>query len=126
MKVLIADDSAGIRMKLRRYFEELGHSVVAEACNGLQAVELFISAKPELITLDLVMPEADGIYALREIRKEKPDARVVMITSAATVANMSEVKRLGALHFVVKPFQKEQIALMLEQISKIESSGEAA
>lgn len=107
MKVVIADDSSSIRIKLARYLRELGHEVVGEAANGFEAVKLVQEQKPDLVTLDLVMPELDGLSALRAIRYENKVVAVIMVSSAATFANELAARDAGANAFLRKPFDKE-------------------
>lgn len=124
MKILVVDDSSAIRTKLSRYLRELGHDVVGQASNGFEGIELYQALKPQVITLDIVMPECDGIRALGEILKIEPNAKVIMVTSAATQSNMVKAKEMGAAAFVVKPFIKEKVQEALDQVSRL--SGKAA
>jgi len=117
MNVLIVDDSRGIRFRLRRYLEELGQTVVGEDSNGADALELVQQTQPELVTLDIVMPEMDGLTVLRHLVERHPDIKVVMITSAATLANTLDARAAGAKSFLVKPFDKEKVAQMLREVT---------
>lgn len=125
MKILVVDDSNAIRTKLVRYLRELGHVIVGEAGNGFEAIEQFKILKPEVVTMDIVMPECDGLRALTEILKIDKNARIVMVTSAATVANMQVAKDKGAMGFVVKPFVKEKVEELMKEVERA-ASGRAA
>jgi len=117
MNVLVVDDSKAIRSKLKRYLEELGHRVVGEGASGREAVDLFSKLRPELVTLDIVMPDMDGLTALRQILAIDPGAKVIMVTSAAAVSNMMEAREIGAMHFLIKPFTQPKVAEVMEQIA---------
>lgn len=118
MKILVVDDSNAIRTKLARFLQELGHTVVGEASNGLEAIEQFKKLNPELVTMDIVMPECDGVTALSEILKINSQAKVILITSAATAANKNSALEKGALGFVAKPFVKEKVEQALASIER--------
>ena len=126
LKVLIVDDSTSVRFQLRILVEEAGHSVVAEAVNGVEAVEVYRQLRPNLVLLDIVMPELDGMQALEEIKGLDPDAKVVMVSSAATRGNIERAQQLGALQFVLKPFSRERISEVLEIAEKMLSKERAA
>lgn len=126
MTILIVDDSNAIRTKLSRFVTELGHKVVGQAATGKEAIEEYEKKKPELVTMDIVMPEMDGLTALAEILKKYPGARIVMVTSAATKTNMIEAKEKGAVGFVVKPLVKENVAEALLKVERQLKDGQAA
>ncbi len=127
MKVVIADDSSSIRIKLGRYFKELGHEVIGEAVNGYEALKLVAEKKPDLVTLDLVMPELDGLSVLRAIRYENRKIWIVMVSSAATLANELAASQSGSNGFLKKPFDKESLRQLILKINiPIQSSEEAA
>jgi two-component system chemotaxis response regulator CheY len=86
-----------------------GHEVIGEACNGAEAVESFRSLKPELTTLDITMPEKDGLQALGEIMTLDPSARVIMCSALGQESKVLESIKLGARDFVVKPFQPARV-----------------
>lgn len=122
--ILIIDDSAVIRIELKKIMEDAGHKVVGTGSNGREAVVLFEKLKPDLMTLDLLMdaspepvkpgarfgPEqTDGLVALRKIREKDPAARVLVITSLAQKPVQDAAWRLGARAVLVKPFGQEQV-----------------
>ena len=113
--VLIVDDSRTSRRILKDILERAGYEVRGEAINGKEGVEMYAKLLPDIVTMDITMPEMDGIEALREIRAQFPDAKVVMITAAGQKDKMMEAVKLGAAEFVAKPFIE---ATVLEAIGK--------
>ncbi|MBM4304551.1 MAG: response regulator [Deltaproteobacteria bacterium] len=126
MKVVIADDSSTIRIKMARFIKDLGHSVVGEAENGYEAIKLTNETEPDLVTLDLVMPELDGLSALKAIRSQNKTVLIVMVSSAATLANEAAAQKAGANGFLKKPFDKDSLRRILEQITHSVHRGDAA
>lgn len=107
--ILVVDDSALIRKMLRALLENNGYSVVGEAANGKEAVEMYKSLKPDVVTLDITMPVMDGVSALKEIIGIDADAKAVMITAAGQQDKVVEALKLGALQFIMKPFNEEDV-----------------
>lgn len=107
--VVIVDDSRMIRKMLRGILEDAGYAVIAEAGNGLEAVTAYKQYKPDIITLDITMPEMDGVEALKEIIKYDPDAYAIMITAAGQQQKVISALKAGASKFVMKPFMKEEV-----------------
>lgn len=107
--VLIVDDSRTSRKMLRDMLERAGYNVVAEAINGKEGYDLYSKVKPDIVTMDITMPEMDGIESLRRIREDFPDAKVVMVTAAGQKEKMVEAVKLGAAEFVSKPFVEETV-----------------
>lgn len=116
-RLLIVDDAVIMRMRIREIARESGWTVVGEAANGQEAVARFRELSPDLVTLDIVMPIKDGVAALREIREEHPQARIVMVSAVDQREKLSECIRLGALDFVVKPFSKSSLQDVLSRVS---------
>jgi two-component system chemotaxis response regulator CheY len=114
-RLLITDDAMIIRTMIRDLATEAGWEVVAEATNGAEAVELYREFRPDAVTLDLVMPEFDGLHGLRGIREIDPDARVIVVSALNTQNVLKESFKLGATDFVLKPFQKQPLMETLEQ-----------
>ncbi len=114
-RVLIVDDAAFMRKVLSDALAKGGHEVVGEAANGLEAVEQFQSLHPDVTTLDITMPEKDGLQALKEILAADPGARVIMCSALGQESKVLESIKSGAKDFVVKPFQPERV---LEAIGK--------
>lgn len=108
-RVLIVDDAAFMRMMLRDILTKNGYEIAGEAENGVQAVEKYKEVKPDLVTMDITMPEMDGISAVREIKKIDPGARIVMVSAMGQQAMVIEAIQAGAMDFVVKPFQPDRV-----------------
>ena len=108
-RVLIADDAAFMRMMIKNILTQNGHEVVGEAENGAEAVERYAELKPDVTTMDITMPEKDGIAALKEILAADPSAKVVMCSALGQEAKVIESIRSGAKDFVVKPFQQDRV-----------------
>jgi two-component system chemotaxis response regulator CheY len=113
--VLIADDAAFMRMMLKNVLAEAGFDIVGEAENGAVAVAKYRELKPDLTTMDITMPEMDGLAALREIRGQDPGARVVMCSAMGQQSMVIESIQAGARDFIVKPFQPDRV---LEAVQK--------
>ena len=108
-RVLVVDDAAFMRKMVSDALAKAGHEVIGEACNGVEAVESFRTLKPELTTLDITMPEKDGLSALGDIMTLDPNARVIMCSALGQESKVLESIKLGARDFVVKPFQTERV-----------------
>lgn len=115
--ILIVDDAAFMRMMIKDILVNAGLQVIGEAENGLQAVEKYQSLKPDLVTMDITMPELDGIQALKRIKELDPDANVIMCSAMGQQALVLEAIQLGAKDFIVKPFQKERVVETIHQIT---------
>jgi len=108
-RVLVVDDAAFMRKMVSDALATGGHEVVGEAGNGVEAVARYQELKPDLMTLDITMPEKDGLTALAEIVAADPAARVVMCSALGQEAKVLEAIKLGAKDFVVKPFQPARV-----------------
>ncbi|MFD0679138.1 MULTISPECIES: response regulator [unclassified Paenibacillus] len=118
-RLMIADDSMFMRLMIKNILLDLGHEIVAEASNGLEAVSLFIQHSPDLITLDITMPEMNGITALKEIKSYKSDAKVIMVSAMGQQSIVIEAISIGASDFIVKPFDKDRVAEAIQRALKI-------
>ena len=117
-RVLIVDDAVFMRMKLRDILEKNGYEVVAEAQNGLEAVEKYGQEKPDLVTMDITMPEMDGVAALKEIKSKNPDAKIIMCSAMGQQSMVMEAIQSGAVDFIVKPFDTDRVLQSLERVMK--------
>ena len=108
-RVLVVDDAAFMRKMVSDALAKGGHEVVGEAGNGVEAIARFEELKPDLMTLDITMPEKDGLSALADIMGADPSARVVMCSALGQESKVLESIKLGAKDFVVKPFQAERV-----------------
>ena len=113
--ILICDDAAFMRMMIKDILTKNGYVVVGEAENGLKAVEKYNETKPDLVLMDITMPEMDGISAVKEIRKIDPNAKIVMCSAMGQQAMVIEAIQAGARDFIVKPFQADRV---LEAVRK--------
>jgi two-component system chemotaxis response regulator CheY len=114
-KILVVDDAEFLRVRISKMLKEEGHDII-EAENGVKAVETYKSAKPDLVLMDITMPEMDGLGALKEIRSFDSSARVVMLTALGQESVVLEAIKSGARDFVVKPFERDRV---LSAISKL-------
>ncbi|MBB6452913.1 two-component system chemotaxis response regulator CheY [Salirhabdus euzebyi] len=114
-KVLIVDDAAFMRMMIKDILVKNDFEVVGEAQDGNQAVEKYKELKPDLVTLDITMPEKDGITALKEIKGLDPSANVIMCSAMGQQAMVIDAIQAGAKDFIVKPFQADRV---IEAIKK--------
>ncbi|MBO8129184.1 MAG: response regulator [Peptococcaceae bacterium] len=116
VKILIADDAAFMRMMIKNIVTKKGYEVVDEAENGAVAVEKYKEHKPDLVTMDITMPEMDGITAVKKIIAEDPNAKIIMVTAMGQQAMVMEAIQAGAKDFIVKPFQQERIVQAIEKV----------
>lgn len=114
--ILIVDDAAFMRMMIKDILTKNGFNVVGEAQDGAQAVEKYKELTPDLVTMDITMPEMDGIAALKEIRKEHPGAKIIMCSAMGQQAMVIDAIQAGAKDFIVKPFQADRV---IEAIQKV-------
>ena len=108
-RILIADDEAPIRTLLRDYLESLGYAV-AEACNGLDVLDQLMIFKPELLILDLVMPEQEGIETIRQVRAKHKDVKIIAVSGAFAGQFLRTAKLLGANAVLPKPLDLAELA----------------
>ena len=116
-RVLVVDDALFMRHMIKKILTDMGHEVVGEAADGIEACELYESLKPDLVTLDLVMPNKGGLEALSEIRDKDPNAKVVVISALDQRQPLMEALKLGAADYVVKPFEKERVEEAIKRVT---------
>lgn len=114
--VLICDDAAFMRMMIKDILSKNGYNVAGEAENGAKAVEKYAEVKPDLVLMDITMPEMDGIQALKAIKSADPGAKVIMCSAMGQQAMVIESIQAGAKDFIVKPFQADRV---LEAVKKV-------
>lgn len=114
-KILIVDDAAFMRMMIKDILSKNGFEIAGEANDGAQAVEKYKECSPDLVTMDITMPEMDGITALKEIKKFDPNAKVIMCSAMGQQAMVIDAIQAGAKDFIVKPFQADRV---IEAIKK--------
>jgi two-component system, chemotaxis family, chemotaxis protein CheY len=115
-RVLIVDDAAFMRMMLKDILTKNGLEVVGEAVNGADAIEKFQELNPDVVTMDITMPEMDGITAVKQIRALNPQASIIMCSAMGQQPMVLEAIQAGAKDFVVKPFQADRV---MESIRKV-------
>jgi two-component system chemotaxis response regulator CheY len=113
--ILIVDDAAFMRMMLKDILTKGGHQVIGEAVNGIEAIEQYRKLTPDLVTMDITMPEMEGIEALKHIKEQDPKARVIMCSAMGQQGMVVQAIQAGAKDFIVKPFQTERV---LDAVSK--------
>ncbi|MBQ7557249.1 MAG: response regulator [Lachnospiraceae bacterium] len=113
--ILVCDDAAFMRMMIKDILTKAGYTVVGEAENGAKAVEMYSELKPDLVLMDITMPELDGIQALKKIKGGDPKATVIMCSAMGQQAMVIESIQSGAKDFIVKPFQADRV---LEAVKK--------
>jgi len=114
--ILIVDDAAFMRMMIKDILSKNGFTVVGEAENGLRAVEKYKELSPDLVIMDITMPEMDGIQAVKQIKSLDPSAKIIMCSAMGQQAMVIESIQAGARDFIVKPFQAERV---IEAVKKV-------
>lgn len=114
--VLVVDDAAFMRMTLKKMLEAHGHRVVAEAADGIEAVKKYAEARPEVVLLDITMPEMNGVEALKKIKEIDSAARVVICSAMGQQAMVAQAIQFGAKDFVVKPFEEDRLIAAVEKV----------
>ena len=108
-RILIVDDSFYMRTMLKNMLTDAGYEVVGEAANGAQALEMASSTSPDLITLDVILPDNTGLDVLKSLRQIQPSAKVVMCSAVGQEVIVNEAIENGALAYIVKPFSEEKV-----------------
>ena len=115
-KVLIVDDAAFMRISIKNMLTKNGYEVVGEADNGAVGVEMYKELRPDIVTMDITMPEMSGLDALKEITKVDPQAKVVMVSAMGQEAMVREAIVSGAKGFIVKPFKEDGIIAAIKKL----------
>ena len=116
ISVLVVDDAVFMRTVLKKMLEEEGFDVVGEANNGVEAVALAGELKPDIVTLDITMPEMDGIEALPKIIEQSPSSKVIMCSAMGQQTMVVDAIKNGAKDFIVKPFQKDRVIQSIKNV----------
>jgi len=117
-KVIIIDDASFMRSSLQYIIEKAGHEVVGLGSGGEEGLKLYRETKPDLVTLDILMKDMNGIVVLKEMLKENPEAKVVMITALGLEEQEEEARKAGALGYIKKPFKLEDVTQEIERVLK--------
>ncbi|GAF12891.1 chemotaxis regulator [Bacillus sp. JCM 19046] len=113
--ILVVDDAAFMRMMIKDILTKNGYTVVGEANDGNEALDRYKELSPDLVTMDITMPEKDGITALKEIKQFDPNAKIIMCSAMGQQAMVIDAIQAGAKDFIVKPFQADRV---IDAISK--------
>jgi len=120
VRILVVDDTRFMRVLLVNILTEGGHEIVGEAEDGQQAVEMFLTLKPDLVFMDIIMPKMDGIMALKTILGINQDAKVIMVTAIQSMDMAKLAFKCGATSYIMKPFQKvgilQELQIVLEKM----------
>jgi two-component system chemotaxis response regulator CheY len=122
--ILIVDDSQFMRFYLKKNITLTEHEIVAEANNGREAIELYTQFSPDLVTMDITMPEMNGLDALRAIIKIDPNAKIIMCSAMGQQALIVEAIRSGAKDFIVKPFDQNRVVETIKKVLNGVPAGE--
>lgn len=115
-KILIVDDSRIFRKILRTTLSDKGHEILGEAGNGVEALELLQTVTPDIVTLDITMPEMDGLETLKAITEKYPQIKVVMVSAAGQKSKVIEALKSGAKDFLQKPFQPDEVVTVISKL----------
>lgn len=115
--VLIVDDAVFMRMKLRDLLEKNGYQILGEAQNGVEAIEKYKTNKADIVLMDIIMPEMDGIEAIKRIKKIDPKAQIIVCSAMGQQSIVMEAIHEGAIEFIVKPFNTGRVLEALEKIT---------
>lgn len=116
MKVLIVDDAMFMRNSLKMILERNNYEVVGMAGNGIEAISQYKSLRPDVVTMDITMPEMDGLEALRAIREFDKDAKIVMISAMGNETHVRDSIISGAKNFIVKPFHEDKVIAVMSKL----------
>lgn len=117
LRFVVVDDAVFMRTLLKKMIEEVeGYKVVGEGSNGFEAIEQVKIHKPDIITLDITMPEMDGISAIKEILRYSPDTGIIMVSAMGQQSMVVEAIKMGAKDFVVKPFEKTRVLQAIKNV----------
>lgn len=114
---MVVDDAVFMRMTIRKMIETEGYEVVGEAGNGVEAVQKYMEVQPDVVMLDITMPEMNGIDALKRIKEFDPKAKVIMCSAMGQQVMVAQAIQSGAKDFIVKPFEKDRVLAALQRVT---------
>ena len=114
--VLIVDDAAFMRLTIRQMLEAHGHSVAGEAANGIEAIRKFKEVKPDVVLLDITMPEMDGLETLKRLKEVNSRAKIIICTALGHQEKVAQAIEYGASDFIVKPFEVSRLMAALDKV----------
>jgi two-component system chemotaxis response regulator CheY len=123
LNVMVVDDSVLAVAVLKNALNELGHRVVRVASSGSEAVAAYKAAVPDIVTMDITMPDMDGITATRKIKDQFPDARIIMVSSHAQKDMVLEALKAGAGGYVLKPLKADKLRDVLAKVTAVSTTG---
>lgn len=115
-KILVVDDAAFMRKMVGDILQDGGHEIISEASNGVEAIEKYTTFKPDLVTMDITMPEMEGIEALKKIIKLDPKAKIIMVSAMGQQIMVINAIQSGAKDFIVKPFQSDRVLAAVDNV----------
>lgn len=115
-RVLVVDDALFMRASIKQMLERNGHSVAGEAGNGLQALEVYQNVNPDVVMLDLTMPEMNGLEALEKLKQINPAVKVIICTALGQREMVARAIELGATEFIVKPFEEDRLMKAIQKV----------
>ncbi len=121
-RLLVVDDALIMRMRIKEIAREAGWEIAGEAANGEEGLLQYRELRPDLMTLDIVMPKMDGVAVLRQLRQEDPQAKIVMVSAVDQRGKLTECIRLGAIDFIVKPFDKVRLKSFFAKYGRDDSA----
>lgn len=119
-KVMVVDDAGIVRSMIKKFLISGGHEIVCEASNGFEAIEKYKEFKPELVTMDMSMPEMGGITAVERIKKFDPRAKIIMVSAINQKELIVKALQAGVINYIIKPFDEEKLnGIIKETLEKI-------
>ncbi|MDE6620354.1 MAG: response regulator [Lachnospiraceae bacterium] len=115
-KILIVDDAVFMRMTIRKILEANGHTVAGEAGNGVEAVQKYMELQPDVVMLDITMPEMNGVDALKRIKELDAKAKVIICSAMGQQAMVAQAIQNGAKDFIVKPFEADRVIAAIQRV----------
>lgn len=116
-RILVVDDASFMRMMIKDILEKNSFEIAGEASDGLIAIEKYKETKPDIVIMDITMPNMDGLQALIELRKVDPEAKVIMCSAMGQESMVIDAIKSGAADFIVKPFQADRIVKAMQRVS---------
>lgn len=123
-KIMIVDDSLIIRIRLRDLFESIGFEVVAEAESGEKAIPKFKESKPDIVTMDIILPGIDGIEVVEKLIEIDPEVKIIMLSGAAQRAMVVKAIKAGALGYIIKPFNESKVMEVVYEVLGLDPAEE--
>lgn len=115
-RIMIVDDAGVIRIILKKYLTNGGHEIVCQAKNGIEAVEGYKEHKPDIVTMDISMPDMGGISAVKKILEIDPKAKIIMISSIDQKEYVLQAIKAGALHYIIKPVGEQKTLEVIDEV----------